>query len=918
MNPTPPERYQRVKDILQSALEREPADQPRFLAEACSGDEALQREVESLLAYQSRHQAFIETRAEDAAARLEQHDPSALEGQRIGVYRIVREIGRGGMGAVYLAERDDDQYQHQVAIKLVKRGMDSELVIRRFKNERQILANLTHPNIAGLLDGGTTDEGLPYFVLEYVSGTPIDVYCDAHQLGVVDRLKLFRTVCAAVQYAHSNLVVHRDLKPGNILVTVDGTPKLLDFGIAKLLDVDRSSDLTEMTLAGRPMTPEYASPEQARGDAVTIASDVYSLGVVLYELLTGCRPYRFRSRLPHDISRVICEEQPAKPSTAVSRAADAPTESSAVPAAPSTAHGISRKRGVEPNKLKRQLRGDLDNLVLMAMRKEPERRYASVEQLSEDIQRYIERKPLRARRDTFMYRSGKFVERNRLGVAAAAVIVLLLIGGIVTTTRAARRAERRFNDVRTLANSFVFEFHDAIKDLQGATPARELVVRRALQYLDSLSQEARGDGSLQLELAAAYVKIGDVQGNHNFSNLGDTAGATASYRKAVDILEASVAANPAAAQARRDLSVSYVKLGDMALQAGDAATALASYSKALEASEALRVTAPSDLDVRRTVAFSHHKVGNALSANGDVTRSLEHHRSALALRKAILTEMPSDVRANREVAISNARISRLLRDRGDLAAALDHARMGMSISEKLVAAQPENAEARRDLGIDYQDLGLIQIKMGDFAGAIEHFRKSLAMDEAALAADPRNAGAQRDVAFGHSQIGDVLTLRGDYAGAGESYRKSVALLDALSAADPSNIELPSEAAAVYSVLGDVLLKAGDTMGAAQSYRKALSIREAAARVTGASEVTQATVAESLVQLGALYASLGSNESLPAFSRRDHWRAAKSWYQRALDTVAAIGKRTASPPANAPAPEEIRRRLDACDAALAKL
>ena len=244
--------------------------------------------------------------------------------------------------------------------------------------------------------------------------------------------------------------------------------------------------------------------------------------------------------------------------------------------------------------------------------------------------------------------------------------------------------------------------------------------------------------------------------------------------------------------------------------------------------------------------------------------------------------------------------------------------MGMSISEKLVAAQPDNAEARRDLGIDYQDLGLIQIKMGDFAGAIEHFRKSLAMDEAALAADPRNAGAQRDVAFGHSQIGDVLTLRGDYAGAGESYRRSVALLDALSAADPSNIELPSEAASVYSVLGDVLLKAGDTMGASQSYRKALSIREAAARVTGASEVTHATVAESLVQLGALYASLGSNESLPAFSRRDHWRAAKSWYQRALDAVAAIGKRTASPPANAPAPEEIRRRLDACDAALAKL
>jgi len=918
MNPIPPERWQRVKDILQSTLEHDPADQPGFIAAACSGDDALRREVESLLASQSREQGLIETCAADVAVRLLEDEPSSLEGRRIGVYKIVREIGRGGMGTVYLADRDDEQYRHQVAIKLVSRGMDSELVIRRFKNERQILANLTHPNIAGLLDGGTTEDGLPYFVMEYVSGTPIDVYCDTLQLSIVERLKLFLTVCTAVQYAHRNLIVHRDLKPSNILVTGDGTPKLLDFGIAKLLDVDQSSDLTELTLAGRPMTPEYASPEQARGDAVTIASDVYSLGVVLYELLTGCPPYRFRSRLPHEVTRVICEEQPAKPSTALSRATDGARVAGVASPIPSTAHGISRKRGVEPNKLKRQLQGDLDNLVLMAMRKEPERRYASVEQVSEDIRRYLERQPLRARRDTFPYRSGKFVQRNLLAVAAGTLIMCILIGGIVTTTRAARRAEHRFNDVRTLANSFMFEFHDAIKDLQGATPARELVVRRALQYLDSLSQEAKGDRSLQLELAAAYVKIGDVQGNHNFSNLGDTAGATASYRKAVEILEASVAADPAAVPARRDLAVSYIKLGDMALQTGDAAAALSIYRKALGASETLYAADPTNADARRTTALSHHKVGNALSATGDVAGSLERHRSALALREALLKEMPADVRAQREVAISHARISRLLRDRGDLTGALEHARKGMTLSEQLAAARPDNAEARRDVGIDYQDMGLIQMKMGDLAGALEHFRKSLAIDEAAAAADPRNAGARRDVAFGHSQVGDVLSQLDDYAGAGESYRKSVAILDALSAADPSNAELPSEAAAVYSVLGDVLLKAGDTMGAAQNYRNALSIREAAARVTGASEVTHATVAESLAQLGALYSSLGSNQSLPAFARRDHWRAAKSWYQRSLDAVLAIRKRTTTPPENAPAVEEIRRRLDACDTALVSL
>jgi serine/threonine protein kinase len=918
MNPMPAERWERIKDILQSALEHDPADQPAFLASVCSGDEELRREVESLLGYQSREEGFIQTCAVDAAVRVLGDEPTPIEGRRIGPYRIVREIGRGGMGTVYLAERDDEQYRHQVAIKLVKRGMDSDLVILRFKNERQILANLTHPNIAGLLDGGTTEDGLPYFVMEYVHGTPIDSYCDTLHLNVSERLKLFRTVCAAVQYAHRNLIVHRDLKPTNILVTSDGTPKLLDFGIAKLLDVDQSSDLTEMTVAGRPMTPEYASPEQARGDAVTIASDVYSLGVVLYELLTGRRPYRFRSKLPHDVSRVICEEQPAKPSTALSRTSDDAIAGSVGSEIPPATEGITRKRQVELTKLRRQLRGDLDNLVLMALRKEPERRYGSVDELSEDIRRYLECQPLRARRDTFLYRSGKFFERNRLAVAAATVIVLLLIGGIVSTTRAARRAERRFNDVRTLANSFMFEFHDAIKDLQGATPARELVVRRALQYLDSLSQEAKYDRSLQLELAAAYVKIGDVQGNHNFSNLGDTAGATASYRKAVEILQRSVAADPAAVPARRDLSLGYMKLGDMALQTGDAAAALSSYRKVLETSETLRAADPTNVEARRAVALSHHKVGNGLSATGDVTGSLDHHRTALALREAVLTEMPTDVRAQREVAISHARISRLLRNRGDLTAALEHARKSMTLSEQLVAAQPDNAEARRDLGIDYQDVGLIQMKMGDLAGALANFRKSLAIDEATAAADPQNAGARRDLAFSHSQIGDVLSLLNDYAGAGESYRKSVAILDALSAADPSNVELPSEAAFVYSVLGDVLLKAGDTLGAAQNYRKALSIRETAARVPGASEVTHATVAQSLAQLGGLYSSLGSNQSLPVFARRDHWRAAKSWYQRTLDAVLAIRKRTTMPPEETPTVEEIRRRLDACDAALASL
>jgi serine/threonine protein kinase len=316
----------------------------------------------------------------------------------IGPYRILRKLGEGGMGAVYLAERDDAQYKKQVAVKLVKRGMASSLIVRRFRNERQILAALDHPNIGRLLDGGSTEDGLPYFVMEYIEGKPINEYADAQNLSTAARLKLFRKVCAAVHYAHQKLVVHRDIKPSNILVTAEGEPKLLDFGIAKLLDADTAAGLidTGATAVGM-MTPDYASPEQVRGLAVTIATDIYSLGVVLYQLLTGRRPYQIKSLSPQDILQAICEQEPLRPSTAVTRAQQTAGTEGGSPTGRQT-RGEGRTRTFNPDKLRRRLRGDLDNIVLMAMRKEPERRYASVEQFSSDIERHLDGLPVIARR----------------------------------------------------------------------------------------------------------------------------------------------------------------------------------------------------------------------------------------------------------------------------------------------------------------------------------------------------------------------------------------------------------------------------------------------------------------------------------------------------------------------------------------
>ena len=393
-----PERWKLAKEVLGTALDRPDKERAAWVAEACGGDAELRAEVESLLASHGEANGFLETTARDAVLRsVIPARPEALAGARIGPYKVLSEIGRGGMGAVYLAERDDQEYRKRVAIKLVRGDVDSASMVRRFRQERQILAELDHPNIARLLDGGTTDEGVSYFVMEHVEGVPIDTYCEARGLSVDQRLELVRTVCSAVGDAHRKLVVHRDLKPGNILVTAEGTPKLLDFGIAKLLTPQPGS---EHTVTGtKLMTPEYASPEQWRGGSVTAASDIYALGVLLYRLLTGRGPYRVGSDLPHELGRAICEEDPAPPSSA---------------AAPPMRH---------------RLAGDLDAIVLKALRKEPERRYGSAEELSADIRRYREGLPVTARKDGRVYRAGRLLRKNKavavtaLTMAATTAIV---------------------------------------------------------------------------------------------------------------------------------------------------------------------------------------------------------------------------------------------------------------------------------------------------------------------------------------------------------------------------------------------------------------------------------------------------------------------------------------------------------------
>jgi serine/threonine-protein kinase len=473
-------RWRRVDALLDAALDLEPHERGAWLDRACAGDGELRAEVEQFLGFCVDAEGFLEHPAREVGALLVAGNE---EGTRIGPYRTLGVAGRGGMGVVYLAERADDQFHMRVAIKVLAHGVDGGHAVRRFLDERQILARLQHPAIARLLDGGVTEAGLPYFVMEYVEGTPLDRYCDERGLDVGARLALFCRVCEAVEYAHRNLVVHRDLKPGNILVTADGEVKLLDFGIARL--TERGDDVERTGTAGRWMTPEYASPEQVRGEPVTTASDVYALGVLLYRLLSGRSPYETASRTPHEVERAILETDPRPPSQ---------------PTGPSGARSAGTRR----------LSGDLDAIVLKAMRKEPERRYPSAQALREDVQRHLAGRPVEARAGSRRYRAAKFVRRNRLAVSAAAVLALSLLGGLGGTLWQARHAARQAARAERVKAFLVdvFDQSDPEQVNGDSVTARQLLDGGAARIRAELAGEPETQAEMYLLLGRIYRRLG--------------------------------------------------------------------------------------------------------------------------------------------------------------------------------------------------------------------------------------------------------------------------------------------------------------------------------------------------------------------------------------------------------------------------
>jgi non-specific serine/threonine protein kinase/serine/threonine-protein kinase len=885
-----PQTWQQLKRVFLAAIELAPEDRAAFLSQACADKANLRLQVERLLRSHDDAGLFlVSTAAVDAGVisaggRAQVTDDTERVGQRIGPYEIIRELGHGGMGTVFLAVRADDQYRKQVAIKLVNRGMDTDLILRRFMMERQILANLEHPNIARLLEGGSTLDGLPYFVMEFIEGQPITEYCDARRLTTTERLELFQQVCSALQYAHQNLVVHRDIKPSNILVTPEGVPKLLDFGIAKLLSPGWDAETVEATASMvRLMTPEYASPEQLGGRSITTASDVYSLGIILYQLLSGHHPHRLATRQPEGVAQVILQEEPLKPSAAITRTEETRStqsnEHSAI-----TPESVGNTREGTVDKLRRRLAGDLDNIVLKALRKEPQRRYASVQEFSEDIRRHLEGLPVAASPDTLGYRARKFVQRNKAGaLAAAAIVVTLLTATGITTwqARVARRerdnAQRRFGQVRQLANKVLFDYHDKVVKLSGSVSLRQQMIKDALQYLDNLAIEGGSDVGLQREVAAAYQKVGDVQGNPYESNLGDIDGALDSYHKALRIRESLLAKQPADADLRRELAKNHeaigdilwtkgdyagsatdyretlriyeevanggkgtvedgygtartrVRIGQALSRSGDTAGALESFRLGLAKYEEVTALAPAVKKYRRGKGSAFLKVGDMLAQSGDFDSALDNHRQTLALWSALSAGEPLHSALKRDVVIATSRIASDLEQLNELKGALEAAKQAVSMQEGLVSADQKNAQFTSELGTYYVAMGGIEGKMKNFPAALDSLHNGLRTLQELARNSPQNADLRRDLALAYLTGGRVYSQKTDFVEAAEHYRQAIAILEV----EPMRSEDPVRLAKAYEALGDSLLtinSRGDSVTpteklreARQSYQQSLDV-----------------------------------------------------------------------------------------------
>ena len=825
------ERWQQIDTLFAEALDRPPDERSAFLRHACGDDPALYHAVTQLLdEMDAAAQALGESVTDFAAPlmpeleadlRAEDVDDVSVD-RRIGPYRVVRPIGRGGMGTVYLAERADDQYRQQVALKLVRKGMDTQEIVQRFRYERQILASLEHPGIARLYDGGVSGDGRPYLVMEYVDGQPIDAYCDAHRLSVVDRLKLFEGVCDAVQYAHRNTVVHRDLKPSNILVTAEGRVKLLDFGIAKLLAEEPVTPAAPRTRTGwRAMTPEYAAPEQVRGAPVTTATDVYALGGVLYELLTGRRPLDTTARSAAEVEAAVLDQVPERPSTVVARPVTHRHRDGTT--ATVTPKAVSAARDTTSTRLRRRLRGDLDVILLKALRKEPARRYASAEALRDDLWRHRTGQPIAARRDSVRYRVATFVRRHRMGVGVALVAAVVLLGlGLFHTMRITQERDRaqaeaaRAQAAMTFMET-LFDGADPDETLGDTLTVFELLDRGTRQVGQALPNQPDVQATAQHILGTLYLKLGAydqaapllqdavaVQEAEEGAatewlphvNLAHLHVHTGAYDKADSLFQVGLARHRAAWGAR------HANVASVLVDYGAVLQEMGRYDEArTHLNEALSILEQAPGERREALADAQFALGTVYMNEGQYAAADSLFRAVLTIRRGLYGPTHSKVAD----ALNN--LGNSLYDQSEYAAADSLLQETLAIRRQLFGG--DHPAVAKTLN----NLSLVPYARGDYAAADSLMRLSLGIVE-------RLVGREHpDAAMTLNNIGWVQLRQGDLDEAETTFRESLRIMQQVSG------PVSPDAALLLGNVGFVLHTKGDAAAAEPFFREALAVRE---------------------------------------------------------------------------------------------
>ena len=710
-----------IEAIFNEVLALPSGERQALIEIRCGEDARLKSEIYSLLRACAEEEALAAVRLREARTDAR----TGLDRKRVGAYEIDRLIGRGGMGAVYVAHRADGTFDKQVAIKLIDLPLATDLFRERFRMERQILAGLNHPLIARLLDGGVTCDQEPFLVMEYVDGVPIHRFCEDHRLSVAERLLLFKSVCEAVQFAHQNLVVHRDLKPDNILVMKDGTPRLLDFGTAKLLSPSADGMGSEFTRQGfQSFTPQYASPEQVLGNPITTASDTYSLGVLLYLLLTGVLPYELKEFTTAEMMRVICEQPPRRPTL--------------------------------PGSGDQRIDADLEAILLKSLRKDPGERYLTAVQFALDVQAYLDGRTVSARRGTMRYRAGKFVRRHRIALFGAALVTASLtagVAGVVWQAKVAEAERRRAVDtsaeMRQLSNSLLYELDEAIKELPGSSGVQKLLVTRVLDHLDRTSKSAAGDRLVQLDLANAYTRLGNIQGNPYDQNLGDTAGALVSLDKALVIAQSLAASAARDNEALRALASVEQARSEVLWGVGKTPEAVESMQAATEAYERLVAERDATPALISEAGAAYGTLGDELGqpgtpSLGDLAGAIDAYRKDIRLDERALSLDPNFPRARRGLGIVQLKIGNVEIET-DPAQALEDYRLAEERFDALPESKQDGLSTLRIRANVVRKKATAMRELGEYAQAIPLFDQALAIQKQIAAADPKDNRSLFDV-----------------------------------------------------------------------------------------------------------------------------------------------------------------------------